>query len=72
MKWLMNKVNLKGQHAWWQVILSEFDYEIQSKPGSKNGNADVMLRIPGQGISTMSVKDEPTHFSLLSSIVHKK
>lgn len=70
-KWLMNKVDLTGRHARWQVILSEFDYKIETRPGSKNGNADALSRIPGQDVSAVDVDDEPAHFGLLASLVHQ-
>src|SRR3954463_10092407 len=71
-KWLMNKIDLTGRHARWQVILSEFDYEIKTRPGSKNGNADALSRIPGQVTSEVGVDDEPTHFGLLTHVLHSR
>src|SRR5436305_6226295 len=66
----MNKVDITGRHARWQVILSEFNYEIKTCPGNKNGNADALSRIPRQNNSLVDVNDEPLHFSLLSQVVH--
>ena len=71
-KWLMNKVDLSGRHARWQVLLSEFDFEIKTRPGSKNGNADAMSRIPGQHDTTEDNDDEPEHFALLAIALSKK
>lgn len=68
-KWLMNKPDLAGRHARWQVILSGFDYNITTRPGRHNGNADAMSRIPGQETPTEDVDDEPEHFNLLSTVL---
>jgi hypothetical protein len=62
-KWLMNKIDVSGRHARWQVILSEFDYEVRTRPGSKNGNADAMSRLIGKEPSE-EVDDEPAHLAL--------
>ncbi len=45
-KWILNKIEVSGRHARWQVILSEFDYEIKTRPGIQNGNADALSRMP--------------------------
>ena len=68
LKWMMNKVDLSGQHVRWQVILSEFDYKIKICPGSKNANADALLRIPKQLISASDINDEPDHFTLQTCV----
>lgn len=47
-KWIFNKIDISGRHARWKVILSEFDYEIVSRPGVSNQNADALSRIPNQ------------------------
>ena len=49
LRYLINFKDVSGQLARWIDALSEFDYEIQSRPGSKNGNADSMSRIPCGG-----------------------
>ena len=38
-------MDITGRHARWKVILSEFDYEIISRPGTANTNADALSRI---------------------------
>jgi hypothetical protein len=45
-RWLLNKPDLSGRHARWQVILSEFDYEVVTRSGNRNGNADSLSRYP--------------------------
>ena len=46
-KWILNKIDISGRHARWQVILSEFDYEMKTRPGTSNNNADALSRMPG-------------------------
>ena len=70
-KWLMNKPDPSGHHARWQVILSEFDYEIRTHPGIKNGNTDALSRLLGE-IANSDVDDEPEHFGLLARITVDK
>ena len=64
----MNKVDLSGRHSRWQVILSEFDYEIKFRPGAKNGNADALSRITGE-VAGSDVDDEPEHFALQTRVL---
>ena len=45
-KWILNKIDLSGKYARWKIILSEFDYEMKTRPGTQNANADAMSRIP--------------------------
>ena len=45
--WLMNFKEPQGQLARWLEELSQFDMEIQHRPGKKHANADVLSRIPG-------------------------
>ena len=45
LKWLFSKTDLTGRPARWQMILAEFDIEVRTKPGVKNGNADGMSRV---------------------------
>src|SRR3954470_13231082 len=68
MKWLFNKVDLSGRHARWQFTLSEFDYEIRTCPGLKNGNADAMSRLPVQTALPNDVEDFPDYFGLLATV----
>ena len=49
LRYLISFKNPSGQLARWIDALSEYDFEIQARPGKKNGNADVMSRIPCGG-----------------------
>jgi hypothetical protein len=51
-KWILNKIDVLGRHARWQVILSEFDYDMQTRPGKSNGNADALSRMAGKEKNT--------------------
>jgi transposase InsO family protein len=42
--WLVNKKEPSGQVARWIETLSEFQFQIQHRPGVKHGNADGMSR----------------------------
>lgn len=40
-------MEIGGRHARWKVLLSEFDYIIETRPGSQHTNADALSRVPG-------------------------
>ena len=44
--WLMNFKEPQGQVARWIELLSEYDFEIQHRPGKKHQNADALSRDP--------------------------
>ena len=44
--WLMSNPNLQGQHARWAMVLQEFEFTIQHRPGVKHQNADPLSRFP--------------------------
>ena len=45
--WLMNFKEPQGQLTRWLEELSQFNMEIQHRPGKKHTNADALSRIPG-------------------------
>ena len=47
--WLMNFKEPQGQLARWLEELSQYDMEIQYRPGSKHCNADALSRLPQKG-----------------------
>lgn len=57
-KWILNKTEISGRHARWKIMMSEFDYEVRSRPGNQNGNADALSRLAVGGGSE-EVDDEP-------------
>ena len=44
--WLMTSDKLTGKLARWALILQEFDFTIQYRPGTSNANADTLSRNP--------------------------
>ena len=44
--WLMNFKDPQGQVARWIELLSEYDFQIQHRPGRKHQNADGLSRTP--------------------------
>ena len=56
-------MNVRGWHAQWKVLLSEYDYKIFSYPGTQNGNTDTLSRLEEEE-EKEGVKDEPKIFAL--------
>ena len=46
LKWLFGLRDPKSRVARWIEILSEYDFEVQYRPGPRHGNADGMSRCP--------------------------
>jgi hypothetical protein len=46
LKWLMHKPELTGQHARWAMMLTEFDFTLEHRPGVSHVNADILSRQP--------------------------
>jgi len=44
--WLMSSRDLNGQYARWQLLLQEYDFEVEHRAGIKHQNADVLSRFP--------------------------
>jgi site-specific DNA-cytosine methylase len=44
--WLMTCNELTGKHARWALMLQDFDFTIEHRPGLKHQNADVPSRFP--------------------------
>ena len=42
----MTNEKLTGMHARWAHILSEYDFEVKHRPGTKSGDADGLSRNP--------------------------
>ena len=48
LRWLLHFRDLEsGMLARWLSTLSEYDFELQHRPGSQHGNADGLSRMPG-------------------------
>jgi hypothetical protein len=74
-RWLFQKADLSGRHAWWQMLLSEFDYEIETRPGQKNGNADSLNKAhftKNNNDNTSDLDDDLDNTILLSRAMPKE
>src|SRR4051812_35839478 len=71
-RWILNKTDISGQHARWKVTLSEFDYEVRSRPGSQNGNADALSRVTHGKKETEEVNDKPEHLAYRATALRTK
>lgn len=71
-KWILNKTDLPGRHARWKVTMSEFDYEVVSKPGSQNGNADAMSRITHGKKELGELNDTPEHLAMRATALRTR
>ena len=56
-RYLVNKPKLSGQLARWVLLLTEFDYTLQYKPGKKHLQADHLSRIFTE-LSSTNIDDE--------------
>ena len=45
LRWVMSFKEPQDQMARWMEILSQFDFEIEHRPGKKHGNADALSRV---------------------------
>jgi hypothetical protein len=50
LKWLFNFKDSQDQLARWLEVLSQYDFEIQHRPGSKHQNADAFSRKDGDSL----------------------
>jgi hypothetical protein len=46
LKWLMKTPELSGKYARWALILQEFEFTVEHRPGVAHSNADVPSRFP--------------------------
>ena len=49
LQWLKNFKNPRGQVARWLERLSDFDFEVEHRPGHLHGNVDGFTRLTGEG-----------------------
>jgi hypothetical protein len=57
LRYLVNKPDLSGRLARWVLLLAEFDYQVQYKPGKMHSQADHLSRLSTE-ISPTSIDDE--------------
>lgn len=60
--WLMSSTNLEGQYARWACLISDYEFQIEYKPGSTHEVADTPSRdpLPTTRDSTGSREPEPS------------
>jgi len=51
LKYLFNQADLSGRIARWVLLLQEFSFQVQVKPGKQHVNADYLSRLQGVGPS---------------------
>jgi len=56
LKWLMNIKDPSGKLARWSLLLQQFDFTIEHRPGVNNGNADALSR---RSYANLNVVDIP-------------
>jgi len=44
--WLMTKQDLVNQHARWAMMLQQYDFTIEHRPGANHQNADALSHFP--------------------------
>jgi transposase InsO family protein len=57
LKYLVNQADLSGRIARWVLLLQEFDFEVEVRPGKHHENADFLSRLPGK-LNTDAVEDK--------------
>ena len=60
LQWLQNFKNPRGQVARWLERLSDFDFEVEHRPGQLHGNADGLSRLPWDEGASVKVERDAT------------
>jgi transposase InsO family protein len=56
--WLLGQKEPKGRLARWVMLLQEFDFTVQYRPGKSNADADALSRFPITSINSLTTVDE--------------
>lgn len=56
LRWLYNFKQPEGQVARWIEYLSNFEFEIEHRPGRQHGNADALSRYPIQKVNVVQIQ----------------
>jgi hypothetical protein len=76
MTWMTTTARLRSKVARWSLILAEYDFDIQHRPGVENTVPDLLSRQPGQpvaadhGIAFYASARQGVGATLLSSAMH--
>ena len=68
LKWMLNRTNTEGLLARWRLSLTEYDFDIQYRPGTKHQFTDTLARATMTGVDTSSLEDEIPCFSVTSGV----
>ena len=60
LQWLRNFKNPRGQVARWLERLSDFDFEVEHRPGQLHGNADGLSSLPRDDGASVNVERDAT------------
>ena len=65
LKYMVNKPQLSGRIARWVLLLEEFDFDVDVRPGKKNVNANFLSRLSKEASPT-SIDDNLPHTHLFN------
>ncbi|KAL3683144.1 hypothetical protein R1sor_001166 [Riccia sorocarpa] len=65
LRYIVNRPSRSGKLARWMLLLQEYTFTVEYKPGTLHINADYLSRLPGDP-SLTAIDTEPIDFSLLS------
>ena len=68
LRWLMQFKDPQNQIARWLEILSEFDFDVQHRPGRLHRNADALSRLPCRQCGFHQGFDENATVSMVKSV----
>ncbi|GES89100.1 putative integrase core domain protein [Rhizophagus clarus] len=71
LKWLLNSSSetANRQLKRWKITLSEYDYEIQYRKGTKHSNADALSRI---NPNTAKIRCTSAHYILQNNLLYRR
>lgn len=58
LQWIFKTSDLKGKMARYSVILQEFDFDIQYKPGKQLANADALSRLQENSVNATDINSD--------------
>ena len=72
LRWLLRFKNPEGQLARWLEVISEYDIEIQHRPGKKHSNADALSRRQCKQCGREEGTEEVLDVEEASPVVHEE